>query len=208
MRSWGAALGGWWCLRPAQPTAGSVPTQRSARSHFAPQLMRQNTSREKKDVVLRCTFRAHGRETTCEEVFLPRLERVLDRSIMALLLGLFRTDLLAKDISAVTRVIEMLKNHLQIWKDVIQNVHSGPALQLQFSEGRNKFLLPAVKSVLEEVKERFLHHVCYLHRSAHYNHSVSIAWFHTLTRLGRQISKIFVLILQLEWHVTSLTTAH
>lgn len=43
---------------------------------------------------------------------------MLDRSIMALLLGLFRTDLLANDISAVTRVIEMLKNHLKIHKHV------------------------------------------------------------------------------------------
>lgn len=39
---------------------------------------------------------------------LPRLERVLDRSMMALLLGLLRTDLLASDISAVTRVIDIL----------------------------------------------------------------------------------------------------
>lgn len=36
---------------------------------------------------------------------LPKLERVLDLSIMGLLL---RTDLLAKDRSAVTRVIEIL----------------------------------------------------------------------------------------------------
>lgn len=72
----------------------------------------------------------------CEEAFLPRLERVLDLSIMALLLGLFRTDLLASDISAVTRVIEILKNYFQIWKYVTQNHHLGPALQLQFSVSR------------------------------------------------------------------------
>lgn len=39
---------------------------------------------------------------------IPRLERVLDRSMMALLLGLLRTDLLASDMSAVTRVIDIL----------------------------------------------------------------------------------------------------
>lgn len=43
---------------------------------------------------------------------------MLDRSIMALLLGLLRTDLLANDISAVTRVIEILKNHFKIHKYV------------------------------------------------------------------------------------------
>lgn len=41
-------------------------------------------------------------------VLVPKLERVLDLSMMALLLGLFRTDLLAKEISAVTRVIDIL----------------------------------------------------------------------------------------------------
>lgn len=41
-------------------------------------------------------------------VFSPKLERVLDLSIMARLLGLLRTDLLASDISAVTRVIVIL----------------------------------------------------------------------------------------------------
>lgn len=40
---------------------------------------------------------------------LPRLERVLDLSIMGLLL---RTDLLAKDRSAVTRVIEILRTKI------------------------------------------------------------------------------------------------
>ena len=42
------------------------------------------------------------------KVFLPKLERVLDLSMMALLLGLLRTERLAKDISAVTRVIDIL----------------------------------------------------------------------------------------------------
>lgn len=42
-------------------------------------------------------------------VALPRLERVLDLSMMALLLGLFSTDLLANDMSAVTLVMDILK---------------------------------------------------------------------------------------------------
>lgn len=42
--------------------------------------------------------------------FLPKLERVLDLSMMALLLGLLRTDLLASDMSAVTRVIDILQH--------------------------------------------------------------------------------------------------
>lgn len=46
---------------------------------------------------------------------LPRLERVLDLSIMGLLL---RTDLLAKDRSAVTRVIEILRTKSQ---DTLKN---------------------------------------------------------------------------------------
>lgn len=44
----------------------------------------------------------------CQDGKIPRLERVLDRSMMALLLGLLRTDLLASDMSAVTRVIDIL----------------------------------------------------------------------------------------------------
>lgn len=42
---------------------------------------------------------------------LPRLERVLDLSMMALLLGLFSTDLLANDMSAVTLVMDILKTN-------------------------------------------------------------------------------------------------
>lgn len=44
-------------------------------------------------------------------VALPRLERVLDLSMMALLLGLFSTDLLANDMSAVTLVMDILKTN-------------------------------------------------------------------------------------------------
>lgn len=39
----------------------------------------------------------------------PKFERVLERSMMACLLGLFRTERLAREISAVTRVIDILK---------------------------------------------------------------------------------------------------
>lgn len=39
----------------------------------------------------------------------PRLERVLERSMMACLLGLLRTERLAREMSAVTRVIDILK---------------------------------------------------------------------------------------------------
>lgn len=38
----------------------------------------------------------------------PRLERVLERSMMMCLLGLLRTDRLAREMSAVTRVMEIL----------------------------------------------------------------------------------------------------
>jgi hypothetical protein len=39
---------------------------------------------------------------------LPKLDLVFERSIIALLLGLFRTDLLAREMSAVTLVIDIL----------------------------------------------------------------------------------------------------
>lgn len=42
-------------------------------------------------------------------VALPRLERVLDLSMMARLLGLLSTDLLANDMSAVTLVMDILQ---------------------------------------------------------------------------------------------------
>lgn len=41
---------------------------------------------------------------------LPRLERVLERSMMVCLLGLFRTERLAREMSAVTRVMEILQD--------------------------------------------------------------------------------------------------
>lgn len=49
---------------------------------------------------------------TCVSV-LPKLDLVFDRSIIALLLGLFRTDLLAREMSAVTLVIDILRVRTQ-----------------------------------------------------------------------------------------------
>lgn len=45
----------------------------------------------------------------CEGAVLPRLERVLERSMMVCLLGLLRTERLASDMSAVTLVMDILK---------------------------------------------------------------------------------------------------
>lgn len=42
-------------------------------------------------------------------LYVPKFERVLERSMMACLLGLFRTERLAREMSAVTRVIDILK---------------------------------------------------------------------------------------------------
>lgn len=49
-----------------------------------------------------------GSELICASV-LPKLDLVFDRSIIALLLGLFSTDLLAREMSAVTLVIDILR---------------------------------------------------------------------------------------------------
>lgn len=46
-------------------------------------------------------------------VVLPRLERVLERSMMVCLLGLLRTERLAREMSAVTRVMDILKQSFQ-----------------------------------------------------------------------------------------------
>lgn len=42
-------------------------------------------------------------------VISPRLERVLERSMMVCLLGLLRTERLAREMSAVTRVMDILE---------------------------------------------------------------------------------------------------
>lgn len=46
---------------------------------------------------------------------LPKLERVLDRSIKAFLPGLLRMDRLAREMSAVTRVMVILE-HTEQWR--------------------------------------------------------------------------------------------
>lgn len=45
----------------------------------------------------------------------PKLERVLDRSIKAFFPGLLRMDRLAKEMSAVTRVMVILENKRKSW---------------------------------------------------------------------------------------------
>lgn len=62
-------------------------------------------------------------------LYVPKFERVLERSMMACLLGLFRTERLAREMSAVTRVIDILKQETRkihceldlmdlIWKEI------------------------------------------------------------------------------------------
>lgn len=107
-RSLGAALGGWWCQRPTPPAAVSGRVRRSALSHSEPQLVAKDT---KYHTFCQKRYRCQG--CIHHDGKIPRLERVLDRSMMALLLGLLRTDLLASDMSAVTRVIDILGNFKQ-----------------------------------------------------------------------------------------------
>lgn len=45
--------------------------------------------------------------------YVPKLERVLERSMMACLLGLFRTERLAREMSAVTRVMDILQGGMR-----------------------------------------------------------------------------------------------
>lgn len=55
-----------------------------------------------------CKDRASSKILSISLCTSAKLDRVFDRSIIALLLGLFRTDLLAREMSAVTRVIDIL----------------------------------------------------------------------------------------------------
>lgn len=92
-----------------------------------------------------------------KRVVLPRLERVLERSMMVCLLGLLRTERLAKEMSAVTRVMDILK---QWW--------SAPVTALvnwNISRTGCGTFLPALKLVFQKVKECLLHHVCHLSRN-------------------------------------------
>lgn len=87
---------------------------------------------------------------------LPKLERVLERSMMACLLGLLRTERLAREMSAVTRVIDILKeetpkkptpNELDLWArlDVRQkDKANGSAVEKRTQTGFSKGLLKPV----------------------------------------------------------------
>lgn len=79
--------------------------------------------------------------------------------MMALLLGLFSTDLLANDMSAVTLVMDILKTNR---RKTFNKVLPGDLAAIP-SEGRRE-RSPPVKSVLQEVEQRLLHHVCHLER--------------------------------------------
>lgn len=57
---------------------------------------------------------------------IPKLERVLERSMMACLLGLLRTERLAREMSAVTRVIDILKEEKK--KKQLTTLNYGPDL--------------------------------------------------------------------------------
>lgn len=121
MRSWWAALDDWWCLRLKRPAAGTLQAQRSSRFHSAPRLQADiNTQQDrnwmggggdKPSLVTTDTQETCTSLSKTLPVALPRLERVLDLSMMALLLGLFSTDLLANDMSAVTLVMDILKTN-------------------------------------------------------------------------------------------------
>lgn len=92
---------------------------------------------------------------------LPRLERVLERSMMVCLLGLLRTERLAREMSAVTRVMDILKQRsgaAAVTRLVNRNLFKLKPTSYTFH------ILPALKLVFQKVKERFLHHVCHLNK--------------------------------------------
>lgn len=82
----------------------------------------------------------------------------MDLSMIGLLL---RTDLLARDRSAVTRVIEILQL-------VVAKVKRGKELYMKITiQSLVKINLPPLhspplKSVFQKVKQGFLHHICHL----------------------------------------------
>lgn len=94
---------------------------------------------------------------------LPRLERVLERSMMVCLLGLLRTERLANDMSAVTRVMDILKQRSGTPAVPGSGYRNHFNHSVHDSCGRQMLtFLPALKLVFQKVKERFLHHVCHL----------------------------------------------
>lgn len=73
--------------------------------------------------------------------------------MMVCLLGLLRTERLAREMSAVTRVMDILKQSQQ------------PSRKLPGGAGGSlPRCSPALKLVLQKVKQRFLHHVRHLKR--------------------------------------------
>lgn len=79
--------------------------------------------------------------------------------MMALLLGLFSTDLLANDMSAVTLVMDILKH------DKMQfHLEYRAVWQQDDSACDRCWCSPPVKPVLQEVKQSLLHHICHLKR--------------------------------------------
>lgn len=113
----------------------------------------------------------------------PRLERVLERSMMMCLLGLLRTERLAREMSAVTRVMEILRDgtrgvRVRVGSNALPAPQAPglpppgssfnppcppPAAEDHSGSGEPApRVLPAIKSMLQEVKQSFLHHVCNL----------------------------------------------
>lgn len=107
----------------------------------------------------------------------PKLERVLERSMMMCLLGLLRTERLAREMSAVTRVMEILGNGARGesgirvgWnalptpqfqarllflspRTVIRGIRPIPSSREQWQvRGAAPRVLPAIKPMLQEVK--------------------------------------------------------
>lgn len=73
--------------------------------------------------------------------------------MMVCLLGLLRTERLANDMSAVTRVMDILEHR----DGTLVERNAGVETSV-----RRLLTLPALKLVFQEVEERFLHHVGHL----------------------------------------------
>lgn len=160
------------------------PAQRSVQSRSGPPLQEDtHMSVNKMDPETSGTHRtSRGQDvhiiewdSSCRA--LPRLERVLDLSMMALLLGLLSTDLLANDMSAVTLVMDILQQHDTWWTMMTYCV-----------KRRCLISSPAIEPVLQEVKQRLLHHVCHLKRNKKGNDSVYTTLNYTLHQTTEGLS--------------------
>lgn len=80
--------------------------------------------------------------------------------MMVCLLGLLRTERLAREMSAVTRVMDILKTKIQ--HTSCYRVNKQKAIKAECTGVYMMSFLPALKLVFQKVKERFLHHVCHL----------------------------------------------